>query len=554
MPESSKTVPPGAGGHCAGPARTEPIQTDAYRTEQSGPAEVTASSSDADLIAAARLSDARAYGILYERHAPAANQLARQIVRRSADVDDVVAETFARVLGAIRRGSGPSVAFRPYLLTAVRRVAFDQSRGDRDQIPTDHAHIPEPGEPFIDPVLARLENSLVTRAFMALPERWSAVLWHTEIEQARPAEVARLLGISPNSVSALSYRAREGLRQAYLQMHLSSRTRLECKPVAGKLGAHVRGGLSRRDARQVDTHLNGCRDCTEAHAELASINGSLHGAIGPAILGSYAAGYLASGSPAASGADGTSALRWLKTLMWHKPLAPVAAGVVAAAILLPTAVGSYPHLGIGRDVVPFGLAGGGGGSAARPGGSPGTLPPGRSPSPPASPVSAPTASPTGAPTLSPTAPPGGSPTASPTITATASPGPGGTPLLAARLSVAVSVGGLLDLGLTAVVDVTISDPGNAPTGRLTTDLTLPPGTIMLGLSGTSAWSCATSAAGVTSCTHAAVAAGATAKLSVSILVVSLAGCGSPIGAAVTSGTLSAAGESAAKVQCDVPLL
>ena len=59
---------------------------------------------------------------------------------------------------------------------------------------------------------------MIARAFASLPERWQAVLWHTEIEGARPADVAPLLGLTANGVAALAYRAREGLRQAYLQM------------------------------------------------------------------------------------------------------------------------------------------------------------------------------------------------------------------------------------------------------------------------------------------------------------------------------------------------
>ena len=55
---------------------------------------------------------------------------------------------------------------------------------------------------------------MIARAFASLPERWQAVLWHTEIEGARPADVAPLLGLTANSVAALAYRAREGLRQA----------------------------------------------------------------------------------------------------------------------------------------------------------------------------------------------------------------------------------------------------------------------------------------------------------------------------------------------------
>jgi hypothetical protein len=39
--------------------------------------------------------------------------------------------------------------------------------------------------------------------------------------------MAPLLGLTANSVAALAYRAREGLRQAYLQMHLSGAGRDE---------------------------------------------------------------------------------------------------------------------------------------------------------------------------------------------------------------------------------------------------------------------------------------------------------------------------------------
>jgi hypothetical protein len=95
---------------------------------------------------------------------------------------------------------------------------------------------------------------MIARAFRSLPERWQAVLWHTDIEASGPAEIAWLLGLSANSVAALAYRAREGLRQAYLQMHLSEVVRQECRPIAGKLGGYVRDGLSGCDAAKVAAH------------------------------------------------------------------------------------------------------------------------------------------------------------------------------------------------------------------------------------------------------------------------------------------------------------
>jgi DNA-directed RNA polymerase specialized sigma24 family protein len=78
---------------------------------------------DADLIAASRAGDAAAYDTLYRRHVAAANSLARQLVRNRAEADDVVAETFAKILDLLHRGGGPDDAFRPYLLTAVSRDA-----------------------------------------------------------------------------------------------------------------------------------------------------------------------------------------------------------------------------------------------------------------------------------------------------------------------------------------------------------------------------------------------------------------------------------------------
>ena len=40
-----------------------------------------------------------------------------------------------------------------------------------------------------------LDRSLTTQAFRSLPSRWQEVLWYTEIEQMKPAEIAPLLGM-----------------------------------------------------------------------------------------------------------------------------------------------------------------------------------------------------------------------------------------------------------------------------------------------------------------------------------------------------------------------
>ncbi|WP_017571038.1 sigma-70 family RNA polymerase sigma factor, partial [Nocardiopsis halotolerans] len=246
---------------------------------------------DGELVRRVRGGDTGAYATLYERHSGAARGLARQLLRGEAEVEDAVAEAFTRVLSAIQRRKGPEDAFRPYLLTAVRNAAYDRGRGERRQVVTDDLEGLVPAQAFVDPALEELERSLIARAFLSLPERWQSVLWHTEIEGAKPAEAAPVLGMRPNSVAALAYRAREGLRQAYLQMHLAGGNAAEaCRPSLGLLGSYVRGGLSRRDTARVDQHLDGCADCREVYAELMDVNVGLRGAVLPLVAGAGAAG------------------------------------------------------------------------------------------------------------------------------------------------------------------------------------------------------------------------------------------------------------------------
>src|SRR3954452_8863153 len=80
-------------------------------------------SADGELIGRMRAGDDSAYEELYRRHADAVRQYARTCCRDAHTADDLTAEVFARMLQAVRGGSGPEHAVRAYLLTSVRRVA-----------------------------------------------------------------------------------------------------------------------------------------------------------------------------------------------------------------------------------------------------------------------------------------------------------------------------------------------------------------------------------------------------------------------------------------------
>jgi RNA polymerase sigma factor (sigma-70 family) len=227
-----------------------------------------ASDTDGELLAAVRAGDTAAYGTLYERHHAAVRQLAYALARDPAEADDLVAETFARVLATLRAGRGPLAAFRAYLCTTLRHVCYHRTRRDRRLEFTDDLTRYDPGEPFLDPTLERLERTYAARAFHQLPDRWRDVLWMTEIEGAGPAEIAPRLGLTPNAVAVLAHRAREGLRRLYLQQHVAVADHPECRWTGDRLGAHVRGRLAPREKARVRTHLGCCDGCRSKVAEL----------------------------------------------------------------------------------------------------------------------------------------------------------------------------------------------------------------------------------------------------------------------------------------------
>ncbi len=283
------------------------------------------------MIDAVRDGKVEAYGKLYERHVRSANILAMQLSSSSADADDLVADAFAKVLAALRSGGGPGTAFRPYLLTAVRHAAYDRSRKEkRLELAGDIEEIPGATKatsvPFRDKAVEDLDQALAASAFATLPERWQTVLWHTAIEGQSPGEIAPLLGLTPNGVSAMAFRAREGLRKAFLQAHVAQEPAERCRATVTRLGAWTRGGLKGREAVQLDAHMDDCPECRTLASELADVNGALRGLVAPIVLGTGTAGYLAAAATATKGAAIT-----LSASSWLGVAASAAAVVVVAA-------------------------------------------------------------------------------------------------------------------------------------------------------------------------------------------------------------------------------
>ncbi|NYI05132.1 sigma-70 family RNA polymerase sigma factor [Allostreptomyces psammosilenae] len=281
--------------------------------------------SDAELVRRVRNGDDAAYAELYRRHHAAVLRYARTCCRTPETAQDLTGEVFARTLHALRAGRGPTVAVRAYLLTGVRRVAAGWQGNERRLrlvddfalfLATREGSATEPSTEAAAEVRAMEEadQSLVVRAFRSLPERWQAVLWHTAVEQEPPSRVAPLLGLTANATSVLAHRAREGLREAYLQAHVS-RSLAEherCRAYADRLGAATRGSLGARADRSLRRHLDDCPRCAAAYAELTDINSQLGALLPVAFIGWFAGGQaaavLAAGAAGVAGASGVAAV------------------------------------------------------------------------------------------------------------------------------------------------------------------------------------------------------------------------------------------------------
>ena len=281
---------------------------------------------DAVLLQRSREGDRRAFSDLWRRHAPTAVAYARSLGSAPPDPEDVVSDSFLSILQLVRAGRGPEERFRPYLLTTVRNTWLTAARRGAAIVPLEHVDDPPSGIGTID-VEAMVNSTALTEAFSSLPERWQHALWLSEVERLPPREVAEVLGLRANTVAALTYRAREGLRKAWITAHLRrAPAGSDHARVIELLGGYAQGGLGPRPQKIVDEHLSACSDCRAAAGEARHLARAI--TLGPLLVGGaglvIAPAYFGAGQAAAAIAVGTGSTA---PLLW-----PVAAAALVASL------------------------------------------------------------------------------------------------------------------------------------------------------------------------------------------------------------------------------
>ncbi len=182
-------------------------------------------SSEAALLAALRAGDERAYERLVVEYGGRLLAVARRLMRNEEDARDAVQEGFLLAFRALPRFEGHS-RISTWLHRIVVNAALMKIRARKSRPE-------EPIEPFLptfqedghstvdftaweggaEKLLERQETcSLVRRAIDRLPDTYRNILLLRDIEELDTAEVAELLGITPNAVKIRLHRARQALR------------------------------------------------------------------------------------------------------------------------------------------------------------------------------------------------------------------------------------------------------------------------------------------------------------------------------------------------------
>jgi RNA polymerase sigma factor (sigma-70 family) len=310
--------------------------------------------SDPELISLVRTGDMEAYEALFARHREVAMRVARRLDHERAE--DICSEAFVKILDLLQRGKGPDAAFRPYLLTTVRTVHLNFIRARKRESVVADDDLQGLAGPVIDDAEGRFDEGAIARAFRQLPERWQSVLWMTTVEGMGNEAVSQHLGIEANAVSSLAFRARAGLRQAYLSEHLLEGANEECSRTVDLLPRYLRGTLSLRRRTIVIAHLDGCAQCSLASVELADVDRRLGALLGPVVVGGAAAALWpatvgVAAAPVAAGVLGHGSSffgsLWAGTSMTVTKVA-VAASVTAAGL----GVGTHELLDHSKRPVP----------------------------------------------------------------------------------------------------------------------------------------------------------------------------------------------------------
>ena len=186
-----------------------------------GAPDLSAVADDAALVRRVASGSSEALGQLYDRHAPVVFGLARRILAREQDAEEVVQDVFAQVWRQAGRYQGDRATVAGWLVMLTRTRAIDRVRARTSRPDVAQPVSPEDAPPLTtslpDPesVAASAQDARVVReALVALPENQRSLVELAYFEGLTHTEIAEHTGMPLGTVKTRLRNAMFALRAA----------------------------------------------------------------------------------------------------------------------------------------------------------------------------------------------------------------------------------------------------------------------------------------------------------------------------------------------------
>jgi RNA polymerase sigma-70 factor (ECF subfamily) len=175
---------------------------------------------DLELVRSVAAGSAEALGTLYDRHAATVFALARRIVSRPEDAEEVVQDVFAQVWRQASRYQDTRASVAGWMIMLARTRAIDRLRARRARPDDDRSAPPPTGTVLMsadpDPEALTLSAENVERvkgACAALPEQLKSLLELAYYQGLSHSEIAAATGVPLGTVKTRLRSAMDLLRQ-----------------------------------------------------------------------------------------------------------------------------------------------------------------------------------------------------------------------------------------------------------------------------------------------------------------------------------------------------
>jgi RNA polymerase sigma-70 factor (ECF subfamily) len=172
----------------------------------------------ASTVDRARLGDAEAFGVLYDRYHATVYRAIYGQTRSTPLTEDLTADTFFRALRAIKSFKLDADLFPAWLLRIARNLVVDHFRSSRNRLEQaqDMSHREDVCDNAEAELIALLNRDRVRAALAELPTSQRRVVELRFLGELTTSEVADLLDTTEGAVKQLQYR---GLRNLARTMH-----------------------------------------------------------------------------------------------------------------------------------------------------------------------------------------------------------------------------------------------------------------------------------------------------------------------------------------------